>query len=352
MGGAPDLTSSARYAIRRTMTTMTNAERQKQFRQRRAAAKAAARNAPAAVPPVTPQPAPPVTPAALDAEMDRYIFADAPTPQPAQVAPPEALAPAPATTTQDTQQHGEDAAPAAVAGIVETQAASVTAETEEGFEVVKVGSMGGKGGNARKESGESNGQAEAVTVGGVTRGGGEGLPPVELSPATPARARLQNGRFPAHPSACKLATQAKYDEACARYIRGDLVRDIVCDLGLSTWGEITTRGDLLENREHWQEVLRLRQVCNAAAVEDAGLEVLQAATGQEWESREEGNTPQGPHSRTIRRRSAALLDSAAGKLMPAIHGRQAGREAGGGVNVAVQVQVAAFPGVSLPVSNG
>jgi hypothetical protein len=146
---------------------------------------------------------------------------------------------------------------------------------------------------------------------------------------------LRNGEFPARVSACKLATQAQYDDACARYIRGELVRDIVRELGLSTWGEVTTRGDLPENLDHFAEVLRLRQVCNAAAVEDAGLEVLQAATGQEWESKEDGMNPQGPHSRTIRRRSAALLDSAAGKLMPAIHGRQAGRQAGAVVNIAL-----------------
>lgn len=198
----------------------------------------------------------------------------------------------------------------------------------------KIGGVGVKGEAARSD-------CTAI----AKRGRGMGSPERVKSPATRACetvtrseknvTRLSNGQFPKHVPACTPATQSQYDEACSRYIRGDLVRDIIRELGLSTWGEISERGGHPDNVDHWGEVQRLRQVCNAAAVEDASLEVLQAATGQEWESQEEGRSPQGPHSRTIRRRSAALLDSAAGKLMPAIHGRAAGRQPGAVVNIAL-----------------
>lgn len=97
-----------------------------------------------------------------------------------------------------------------------------------------------------------------------------------------------------------------------------------------------------ENLERWLAAQEAMREADRAAIRDAARVNLRAAQGEDWETDETGNTPTGATSRTVRRRSAALLDSAAGKLDPENHGKQAGRGATvnfTGNQVAVQIVV-------------
>ena len=124
---------------------------------------------------------------------------------------------------------------------------------------------------------------------------------------------------------CPPCTDAQFQGFCGRYIRGELVEDALKAEGIDCWAAVSLCGETKENREEWLEVQRLRQSRNAAAVEDAGLAMLQVSRGKVPMTEEETDTPAGHISKRVVTRSPAALDSASGKIMPATHGRQAGR---------------------------
>ena len=341
--------------------SMSNAERQRLFKARRRERLASAvpgsgddATATVAPPPSIPDPSP--VPVVTPVESSPATVAD--------------VAPSTMVTLADlAAELGMDTAPA-VAPIIDTLSAAgngrgeavAGAAVEQGNAHIIIDSMDqgecvgqaqskvsdddartrGKGrkGKAGKPATVTTEAAQVTTV--TREGGGDAIAVV----GSPSCTRDGNGHFVARPQVVPPCTVDQFEEVCNRYVRGDLTRDIIAAVGVECWAAVEVRGWMEEHQEHWREVKRLRQVLNASDVEDAGRLMLAVARGDTPMTEEEADTPKGHVSRRVVTRSPAALDCAAGKLMPAVHGRQAGR----GAAVTVNANNAAIFGGAPPAA--
>lgn len=135
---------------------------------------------------------------------------------------------------------------------------------------------------------------------------------------------------------------------CTRLERGDLWRDIQKDLGYSYASVLAAAEQDDALRSRFMEAREARRAHWQTAVEDTGATMLAVAQAELAETTDETDTPQGRITKRSFKRSAQAAAAGAALLMPAIHGKGAGRQAPNQINVAGNAQI--FGGAPTPGS--
>jgi hypothetical protein len=131
---------------------------------------------------------------------------------------------------------------------------------------------------------------------------------------------------------------------CDRLERGHLWSAISQDEGITYAAMLAAAEQDEAIRSRFMEAREARQAGWRVAVEDTGAIMLATARAELAETEEDGDNKDGPYTKRIKRRSAAAAQAGAALLMPAIHGKGAGRAA----PVTVHANNAAFFGGAAP----
>jgi hypothetical protein len=127
-------------------------------------------------------------------------------------------------------------------------------------------------------------------------------------------------------------------------LNGDFWRDIVKDEGILYENFRAACGQDVKHWVQWRKVEQAKQANIAADIEGTGAILLKTARAELPAIEETGDNGRGPTSRTSYQRAATTAAAGAALLMPAIHGKGAGRQA----PITVNANNAAFFGGAAP----
>ena len=313
------------------MPAQTNADRQRAYRQRQAEARRQA----ASPAPVSAQPTAPVELPAVTPTQDRNTAPRTVTPQP-DSKPQETQAAMPTPTPPETQRRepgeGREGKEGCLVPVLTPTAES--GKTGQPENVTDSLSVTERENEAQPESHSQTPQPpETVTADAREEGKKEGAERV-AAPVVRSGARVARRPGLAVPDG-PCCTVAQFEAILPRYGAGEDWHSIEAEIGC-TWVEWRGRGRLEGYVEPYRVACESREAAKRNLVEALGLKLARVASGALAARVEVSKGPDGRTRKMIRERSAATAQAAAAILLPAEHGRQAGRESG---STSVQVQV-------------